>query len=87
MPSSHTIPERVENRCEPCEYHKLTGSFCGKDHSWREYECTHPKALDGLHEHPEITAQLAEVFGWRRYIGKTEQQPPWCPLQKENVIN
>lgn len=46
MPTSYTIPERRERICRPCEFHKSVNSFFGSDHSWQDWNCTHPNAFD-----------------------------------------
>ena len=87
MPSTHTIPERNESRCAPCQYHKRTDAFYGHDHSWHRYACTHPKAFDDLDTPTDderikrIRAEIhARMTEGGRDIGKTERQPQWCPL-------
>lgn len=90
MPSIHTIPGRTERICEPCEFHKLFNAFYGSDHSWRDYNCMHPQALDdigALSSDPSIAAKQIEIRAWLkehgRHIGKTERQPEWCPLRRQ----
>ena len=91
MPSIHTIPQRLEKRCEPCQYHKRASAFYGSDHSWHEYKCTHPNALDelALPEDPVrrntilvMRARVDGLLGLGRHIGRTEKQPDWCPLNR-----
>ena len=89
MPTKHNIPSRIENHCEPCEFHKCTGSLHVRigPGGWREYSCTHPKAFEPLP--PQTDPEKARMYGRLeamqkdgRNIGKTENQPEWCPLKR-----
>lgn len=88
MPTSHNIPAHVEHHCEPCEFHKVIGCVrtrlpnCG---AYTEYSCSHPKAYEEpqMKMNPGWEKFLARVGRDGRYIGKTEKQPDWCPLRRE----
>ena len=93
MPSTHEIPSRTEHRCEPCQYHKRTAAFYGHDHSWQQYSCLHPSANDDLalpddsEKSKAIVARIKELeslTGGGRHIGRTDRQPSWCPLLRED---
>jgi len=79
MPSIYKIPSRTEHHCEPCAFHKRTGALfvrCGEG-SWIRYACTHPDAFSPPIRSRSMFAQEG------RDIGKTEEQPDWCPLKRE----
>ena len=92
MPTKIEIPRRVETHCQPCLYHKLTSSFHVRSGpgSYREYACEHPDAFLFRHDGTEIDIKTrdlqAEIQRLQeregRYIGKTENQPNWCPLKR-----
>jgi hypothetical protein len=89
MPTTIKIPARVESHCEPCEYHKLIGSFHVRigPGGWREYTCVHPEAFEPLPpttdpELAQAVERLRAKLNEGRYIGKTERQPEWCPLRR-----
>lgn len=90
MPSTYQIAARTETQCEPCKYHKCVNAFYGADHSWRDYNCMHPKAFDGTETEPLNDAEKEQVrqrligrlLEDGRHIGKTEQIPSWCPLKR-----
>jgi hypothetical protein len=90
VPSKYTIPSRTETHCAPCEFHKCTGALCGPagGNSWRRYSCFHPDAFGDL-KRPEdetlrdkFNAMVARMLHHGRDIGKTEEQPNWCPLRR-----
>lgn len=76
--------------CEPCQYHECIGQFCVRQGpgGWREFVCKHPKANESLFtvENKAATALLKRLDKILnrdgRYIGKTDKQPDWCPLEK-----
>ncbi len=90
MPTIHRIAARTERHCQPCEFHKLTGMLhvrCGPG-GYREYACTHPHAFEPLPQRIDpakalIIAKLQAMNQDGRPIGKTENQPSWCPLKRE----
>jgi hypothetical protein len=91
MPTARQIPSHVERVCEPCEFHKMTGAFYGQpDNTWRRYACLHPGAIGPMPK--GLTAEQAAKWGalngrlleHGRDIGKTENQPEWCPLKKRS---
>lgn len=91
MPTKFTIPEHRGTQCAPCEFHKCFNAFYGSDHSWRDYNCMHPEAFDDIQEplssDPKIAAKQgalrAALLEHGRHIGKTEEQPAWCPLRRK----
>lgn len=92
MPTNYTIPERHERICRPCEFHKSVGAFFGSDHSWQDWNCIHPNAFDDNLREPmsdpekeKLRVEIISLTGREgRNIGKTERQPEWCPLLKQN---
>lgn len=87
MPTNITIPVQLKRICEPCEFHKCTGSLhIRTGGGWREYACAHPDAFE-----PTDSPIIAEMIGRAkqmdggRYIGKTEDQPQWCPLLRQST--
>ncbi len=94
MPTKFEIPSRRVTHCAPCEFHKLTGSLhvrCGEG-SWRQYSCMNPQAFDDLDNVPQKDPEkeklrqrmIGMMLTYGRDIGKTEEQPEWCPLRREN---
>jgi hypothetical protein len=94
MPTKHSIPSRVENHCEPCEFHKCIGALYVRvgPGGWKEYSCSHPGAFDDPDEKPLADAGkeqirqrlIGSMLKEGRHIGKTEQQPSWCPLKRSS---
>lgn len=94
MPSAIRIPARTELRCYPCEHHKLTGALhvrCGEG-GYRQYACMHPAAFDddrSFKPAPDPEAEklrqrlIGKLLEQGRDIGKTEEQPDWCPLRRK----
>ena len=93
MPTIHNIPSRTEHHCEPCEFHKCTGSMHVRsgEGGWREYACMHSQAFRPLPTptNPEkariierLEAMQNEGRHIGRHIGRTEKQPNWCPLKR-----
>lgn len=88
----HEVRERRYSVCEPCEYHHRVNAFYGSHHSWTDWECRHPKADEALVLHSDLTPAQNKVLQdiddltkrEGRWIGRTEKQPEWCPLRKEN---
>lgn len=94
MPSEHTIPSRRERLCEPCEFHKMVNAmFGGPGNVWRDYNCMHPEAFDDLNDGPMADPEkeklrqriIGRMLADGRSIGKTERQPDWCPLRRDNA--
>ena len=91
MPTKFNIPSRVEHHCSPCEFHVCTSSFHVRsgEGSWREYSCKHPDAPEPLPEggkhHNILVRILARELEEGRPIGRTELQPQWCPLKRNNA--
>ena len=91
MPSTREIPAKIEKLCEPCKYHKRINAFYGHSHSWADYNCMHPKAFvpiekkdDNDVEKENLRIKINEESQkYGRFIGRTELQPDWCPLQNE----
>lgn len=90
MPSKFTIPARTKRHCEPCEFHKCTAALMGgPGNVWRQYSCMHPEAFNDspLSEDQAVRDKQIEIrtslLQYGRNIGKTESQPPWCPLLRE----
>lgn len=85
MPTDYTIPAKLEKRCEPCEFHKCTGSLhIRTGGGYREYSCTHPEAFEPTDSTiiAELNGRLKQMDGGR-YIGRTETRPDWCPLKRD----
>ena len=58
--------------------------------TWRQYACMHPEAFDDmpLSDDRAIRDKQIEMrtrhMQHGRNIGKTENQPDWCPLRRES---
>lgn len=83
MPHTVHFPAHTKIHCEPCAHHKCTGSFLPRigEGGWHHYICTHPEAYarssdPGVNE---VHAAWRALEGGRT-IGRTEEQPDWCPL-------
>ena len=91
MPTTLNIPSRTERHCAPCEFHKLIGCLHVRSGpgGYREYSCKHPAAYEPLPTNTPVEEARAigriETLLERegRYIGRTEKQPGWCPLKRE----
>lgn len=73
MPREFKIPSHTEHHCEPCEHHKCVGALYVRsgNGSYKDYECRHPSLL-----------HVVAGTEYGRMIGRTENQPDWCPLKK-----
>jgi hypothetical protein len=92
MPHTYKVQAHTVHLCAPCEFHKRTAALytrlpdCG---GYVQYACMHPKAFDaGVPcADPEKEAAKQRIIGrlmeHGRDIGKTEEQPDWCPLRNK----
>jgi hypothetical protein len=85
MPHEFTIPAVLKRVCEPCEFHQCTGKLCGPPGgiSWAQFQCTHPDAFEKSDDDRVNVMQARHFTIWGgRDIGRTEDQPEWCPLRR-----
>lgn len=68
----------------------VNAMFGGPGNVWRDYNCMHPQAFDDLDAplaDPAKEQLRQRIIGRMqadgRSIGKTENQPDWCPLRRE----
>lgn len=61
----------------------------GPGNVWDDYSCMHPEAFDDmkLSDDPKVRDKQLEIRGrlkeHGRRIGRTENQPDWCPFKRE----
>lgn len=85
MPTTIRIEPQTRRICAPCKHHKCVGMLhIRTGGGYREYVCEHPQAFEPTED--VVLAQLNAhnlAMDEGRYIGKTEQQPDWCPLNRD----
>jgi hypothetical protein len=90
MPTTLNIPASMRHFCTPCEFLDRENTFCDRAHGITgDYICHHPEAF----QWPPVPADfkeaelLARLRGKMekngRMIGRTEDQPSWCPLLRD----
>lgn len=61
----------------------------GPGNVWRDYNCMHPRAFDDMDRKPLVDPEkekarqrlIGRLLEDGRHIGRTEEQPDWCPLK------